>query len=495
MRRVERVISGLALSAMVLAVIAGCSRKPGELPLPEKKAGEDVLIGRLRDQWSGDLDEILKNRRVIRVLVSYSKTNFAIAKGQPQGLEYELLHDYETFLRGKIRQRKIKPLVVFIAVPRAQLIPFLTDGRGDIAADLTVTPEREQIVSFSVPYIRDVRELIVTGKNVSGLRTRDDLSGRRVHVVAGSGYADHLRALNRKLGREGRRGVRISEEDKVLEAEDILEMVNAGIYDITVVDDYIAGLWSSVLPEVVVRKDIVLAEGTNIAWAVRKTNPQLLASLNEFIRRRALHGPMLGDVLLAKYYGSTEWIRNPLAGSERQKLIKYQSYIKEYAKKYGFDWLRIAAMAYQESHLDRNVRSRTGAVGIMQMLPGTAREVGMRDISGAKNNIHAGVKYLAYLRDTYFDDPGIAPGDKVDFALAAYNAGPTRIEALRRKAAEMGLDPDKWFFNVEQAALREIGWETVHYVSNIYKYYIAYRSAERVIRERSIEMHKAGKGS
>jgi membrane-bound lytic murein transglycosylase MltF len=268
-------------------------------------------------------------------------------------------------------------------------------------------------------------------------------------------------------------------------------MVNSGIFGMTVVEEYMADLWGALLPNVVVRKDLVVGEGVNIAWAVRKENPQLLGSLNEFINAKARNGPMLSDILLAKYYGNTKWIRNPLVKTERLKLVRYQTYLKRYAELYGFDWLKIAAMAYQESHLDRYARSRKGAVGIMQMLPETAHEIGIRNIVSANDNIRAGVKYLAYLRDTYFNDPAITPADKVDFALAAYDAGPDRISALRQKTAAIGLDPNKWFFNVERVALREIGWEPVYYVANIYKYYIAYKSAQRIASEKRLKRQEA----
>jgi membrane-bound lytic murein transglycosylase MltF len=291
----------------------------------------------------------------------------------------------------------------------------------------------------------------------------------------------------RSWRREGHGAVHIVETDKVLEAEDLLEMVNSGIFNMTVVEEYVADLWTGLLSNIVVRKDITLGKGVNIAWAVRKENPELLASLNSFIETKARRGPMLSDILLAKYYGNTKWIRNPLAKSERHKLVRYQFYLKKYAKLYGFDWLKMAAMAYQESRLDRDARSRKGAVGIMQMLPETAYEIGIRNIGSAKNNIHAGVKYLAHLRNTYFNDPSITPADRVDFALAAYDAGPERIVALRRKTAEMGLDPNKWFFNVERVALREIGWEPVYYVADIYKYYIAYKSAQKIITEKRLK--------
>ncbi len=481
------------LFVFVLLIIAGCSRKKEEIPLPAGEEGGEALVSRLREPWTGDLDEILRQRRVIRVLASYSKTNFAVVEGRPQGLEYELLHNCENFLDRKGGQGKVRPLVVFIPVAREQIIPLLLEGRGDIAVGLTITPQNGKLVAFAAPYVTDVREVIVTVKGVSGLQSLGDLAGRTVHVVAGSSYAEHLRELNKRFREERRRPIIITEADKVLEEEDILEVVNSGIFPITVVDQHIAELWACVLPDIVVRKDIVLAEGANIACAVRKENPQLLASLDGFIKAKAGQGNMLNNLLLTRYYGNTKWIRNPIEKSERLKLVKYQSFIKKYAKMYGFDWLKIAAMAYQESQLDQNVRSRKGAAGILQVLPQAAAEVGIRNIANTENNIHAGVKYLNYLRETYFNDPGIGADDKVDFALAAYNAGPARIESLRRDAAEAGLDPNKWFFNVERVALREIGREPVQYVADIYKYFIAYKSAERVIREKRIKLQKAEK--
>ncbi|MFI5295779.1 MAG: transglycosylase SLT domain-containing protein [Thermodesulfovibrionales bacterium] len=491
----KRGLPVLICICLAFLMIADCSRKKEDIPLPAGEQGGETLVSRLREPWTGDLDEILRQRRAVRVLVYYSKTNFAVVEGRPQGLDYELLHNYENFLDWKGGRRKEKPLVVFIPVPREQIIPMLLEGRGDIAAGLTSTPQGEKLVAFTGPYITDVREVVVTGKWVSGLRSLGDLAGRTVHIVAGSSYAEHLRELNKRFREERHRSINIVEADKVLEAEDIFEMVNSGIFPITVVDQHIADLWACVLPGIVVRKDIVVARGANIAWAVRKGNPQLLASLDGFIKAKAGQGSILNNLLFTRYYGNTKWIRNPIAESEKLKLVKYQSYIKKYANMYGFDWLKIAAMAYRESQLDQNVRSRTGAVGVLQVLPRTAREVGIRNVARAEDNIHAGVKYLNYLRETYFNDPAISPDDKVDFALAAYNAGPARIESLRRKAADKGLNPNKWFFNVERVALQVIGSETVQYVADIYKYFIAYKSAETIIREKRIKMQKAGKDS
>lgn len=489
LKELAKLITGLLLLSFVMT--EGCSPKKEERSLPEgEKTVDSALMGRSDRQWTGDLDEILKGRGVIRVLVSYSKTNFAIVNGHPEGLEYELFHQWELSLGGNARGRGVKPVVIFITVPSDQLIPLLLNGKGDIAASLDVTDERKRLVAFSDPYIMNVNEVIVTGKTVNNLRTLDDLSGRTVHVVSGSSYAEHLRNLNKQLKKAGRRAVRIAEADRTLEAEDMLELVHSGIFNITVVDSHIADLWSCVFPSIIVRKDIVLNYGGSLAWAVRKNNPKLLAALNGFIDSKARQGTVLGNMLFTKYYGNTKWISNPITKPGERKLLKLQSHFKRYAKMYGFDWLKIAAMAYQESQLNQGSRSRKGAVGIMQVTPETAAQFAIRNVSTAENNIHAGVKYLNYLRETYFSDPGISPADRVDFALAAYDAGPAKITALRQKAAELGIDPNKWFFNVERVALKTMGRETVQYVANINKYFIAYKSAEQILETKRIKREK-----
>jgi membrane-bound lytic murein transglycosylase MltF len=159
------------------------------------------------------------------------------------------------------------------------------------------------------------------------------------------------------------------------------------------------------------------------------------------------------------------------------------SVFEKYGNQYGFDFLIVAAQGYQESRLDQSARSPAGAVGIMQLLPSTAADpnVGIPDITTAEPNIHAGVRYLNFIRERYFNDPAIDSFNQTLFALAAYNAGPARIRNLRNKAAKQGYDPNVWFDNVEVISARETGRETVQYVSNILKYYVAYRMS--VIRQ------------
>ena len=146
----------------------------------------------------------------------------------------------------------------------------------------------------------------------------------------------------------------------------------------------------------------------------------------------------------------------------------------------------VAAQGYQESGLDQSARSGAGAIGIMQLLRSTAEDpnVGIPDIELAESNVHAGVKYLDFLRNRYFDEPEIDAFNRALFSFAAYNAGPARVRGLRRKAAEAGLDPNRWFFNVEHVAGKVIGRETVNYVANINKYYIALDSIRAQMEQR-----------
>jgi membrane-bound lytic murein transglycosylase MltF len=181
-------------------------------------------------------------------------------------------------------------------------------------------------------------------------------------------------------------------------------------------------------------------------------------------------------MLFKRYYENTQWIKNPLSDEARARLKALLGLFRKYAGQFGFDTLAVVAQAYQESKLDHGAKSHVGAVGIMQLLPSTAADtnVGIRDINAVEDNIHAGVKYLAFLRERYFNDPQIKEEDRVAFVWAAYNAGPAKVRRMRETAAEMGLDPNVWFNNVEMAAGKLVGRETVHYVGNIFKYYVAY---------------------
>jgi membrane-bound lytic murein transglycosylase MltF len=458
-------VAGLALLASVLG--------GGVLPPPAAgDAGGPTFLSE-RSRSTGGLTEI-RRRKYVRALVSYSQTNFFIEGGRAYGLEYELLKAYERQLNAGLSHADVPITMVFVPVPFGDLVPALLEGRGDIvAAGITATRDERHRVAFSAPYISSVKEVVVAHRGAERPTGLWDLGGREVYVRQSSSYAQHLERLNHRLLSKGRAPVRIVEGNRYLQAEDILDMVNAGIVSYTVVEQHVADLWASVLPDIVVCRDVVLHSGGRVAWAVRAGNPDLLASVSGFLRDHG-KGSLLGNILFRRYFENTTWIANPTTEHEREKLATLVDLFKKYGDRYGFDWVLIAAQAYQESRLDQSLVSPRGAVGVMQLLPSTAADVGIPDEGRLESNIHAGVKYLHLLRDRYFSDPEIPPEARLHFAHAAYNAGPRRVREMRAFAAGMGLDPDRWFGHVEQAALRLVGQETVRYVANVQKYYAAY---------------------
>jgi membrane-bound lytic murein transglycosylase MltF len=440
------------------------------------------LLDRARQPFFGDLPEI-RERRFLRVLVSYGKTNFFYGDGRARGFEVEMFNKYAEFLNKGDKSPLEKVRIVFVPTPFDRLLSDLQDGKGDVAAaGLTATADRREKVAFTRPYLSNVREIVVTNGAVDDLNATEDLAGRDVVVRAGSSYSAHLHALN---GRFGADEVRVIEADSRLATEDLLEMVSSGAIAVSVADEHIAQAWAEVLPGLGVRADLEIHSGGEIGWAVRKDARELLANLDQFVAQHK-KGSLLGNILFKRYYQNSRWIQNPLAGTERAKLEGKILLFQKYGEQYGFDWLALAAQAYQESGLDQSKTSGAGAVGVMQIKPSTAgdKSVGISDIHILENNIHAGTKYLAFLRDRYFDDPAIEPAAQVDFAWAAYNAGPARVRRLRQKAADQGFDANRWFNNVEKIAAEEIGRETVDYVANINKYYLAYKLQYESYRQR-----------
>ncbi|MFN2343176.1 MAG: transglycosylase SLT domain-containing protein, partial [Desulfonatronovibrio sp.] len=336
---------------------------------------------------------------------------------------------------------------------------------------------RQKHVDFTAPYLSGVSEVVVTHENISSIKDIQDLSGKKVAVRQSSSYHQSLKDLNDELRKQDLKPVEINSLSEELETEDILEMVNSGALKITIADSHIAQAWKEVLDNIVVHEDIQLRKGAEIAWMVRKNNPKLKQSLNKFLRTHK-QGTMLGNIYFRRHFQNADALKDPTDLEKWDKLLKYKDIIRKYADMYDFDWLLILAMAFQESGLDQSRKSHAGAVGIMQIKPSTARDpnIGIENIYDVENNIHAGVKYLDFLRDRYFSAEEIRPRDRVRLALAAYNAGPARINQVRNLARETGLDPDRWFRNVELAALRNIGQETVRYVSNINKYYVLYQA-------------------
>ena len=426
--------------------------------------------------WTGDFDAMLE-RRVIRVLAPYSRSLYFVDKGRERGITAELARDFERYVNRKYAKRLGKrPLTVFLIVTtRDRLLPDLAAGLGDIAAgNLTVTPAREKVADFVAPADRaGVNELLVTGPSSPPVATLDDLAGRTVHVRKASSYYESLLALNEKLKAAGRKPVQIVLVPDALEDEDMMEMANAGVLQAIVVDDWKARIWAQVLPKLTVHDDVVLRSGGRTGWAIRKDSPKLAAEIDDFYVKFAKKQNVV-DVRLARYMKQIRQIHDPTMSAEYRRFEATIALFRKYGNQYHFDPLMLAAQGFQESGLDQDAKSHVGAIGVMQVMPQTGAELKVGDIRVIEPNIHAGAKYLDTLMkgfpDAHFDE-----ANRTLFAFASYNCGRGNVAKARREAQKRGLDPDRWFNNVEVVVAERVGMETTTYVRNIYKYYAAYR--------------------
>lgn len=445
------------------------------------RATPDMLT-RITEQWTGDLPALLAHKHPIRVLVSFNRTDFFVVRGQMRGLEFDFMQAYGKHLSKKYTKNHAR--MVFVAVPFDELIPALLDGRGDIiAAGLTDTAARREKVAFSAPYRTGITEIVVGSKRAAPINTLADLAGKTVYAMAGSSYVPHLKAVSAQLKERGMMPITVKEASANLVTENLLEMAERDMVSYVAAESQIATIWKSVLPHLQLFTKAPIHTSGDLAWAVRPDSPELVKSLSDFAAT-VRQGTLMGNMVFKRYYVNDSWVSSPVTETALQDLKPMIALFKKYGAMYGFDWLKIAAQAFQESRLHMDKKSSMGAVGVMQIKPSTAADPNV-NVSGVKTldgNIHAGVKYLRFLRDRYFQD--VDQDAKVDFALAAYNAGPARVRSFQKKALEMGLDPNQWFGNVEWAAYALVGSETPTYVANVQMYYAAYKSMSQVVEAR-----------
>ncbi|MGZ6220047.1 MAG: transglycosylase SLT domain-containing protein [Syntrophales bacterium] len=439
-------------------------------------------------------------RRFIRVLTVPSKTVYFVDKGVERGTAVDYARLFEDALNKKLAAEKklknkhLKVRVVFIPLGREQLLPGLAAGNGDIAAaNLTITPERQKLVDFTAAGLSNVSEVVVTGPASPKITSLNDLSGKEVFVRRSSSCYESLVALNKKFTAEKKPPVTMKEAPETLEDEDLLEMLNAGLVTIVVVDNHVANFWKQIFRKLIVYDNVAVYTGGEIAWAIRKGSPQLKAALDDFAKRHKV-GTSAGNQILTRYLKNVKYVRDAASEKERKKFLTLIKYFQKYGDQYSVDWLLMAAQGYQESQLNQNAKSPVGAIGVMQLMPTTGKDMNVGDIRKTEANINAGVKYMRFMIDQYYGNEPMTQLDKALFAFASYNAGPGRVRQLRQEAAKRGLDPNVWFHNVESVAAEKVGQETVTYVSNIYKYYIAYRliMESRAAQKEAVEKIKGG---
>jgi membrane-bound lytic murein transglycosylase F len=383
-----------------------------------------------------DFPEI-KQRRVLRMLTRNNAATYFLWRGELMGFEYDLV--------GEFARRNGLRLEVIVPPVGEDLLPWLREGRGDVvAASLTPTEERrEGGVEFTRPY-HYVSQVIVTRADDDELQTPQQLAGRSIHVRPSSAYRDTLVAL-RDTGID----FEIVAAPEEMETEEIIARVADGEFDLTLSDSHILEIELNWRDDV--KPAFALSESEPLAWAVRGDNPELKAALDSFIRQE--YRGLYYNVIYEKYFKNSGKIRT--FQQERDNaavgLSPYDDIVKKYAAEYGFDWRLIVSMMYQESRFDPGAQSFAGAGGLMQLLPNTAGELGFDDILDPENGIHAGVKYLDWVRDRF--EPDLAVPDRMWFSLAAYNAGAGHVRDARRLAAKQGLNPNRWFGNVERAML------------------------------------------
>jgi membrane-bound lytic murein transglycosylase MltF len=430
------------------------------------------------DHHTGDLDEMVKERN-IRALVILNPIGFFYDKGRPRGAIYESLEEFQKFANKKLKTGTVQLKVTYLPVAPPQAEAALSEGMGDFIANaVAVTPEREKRFAFSVPVQTNVDRIVVSGPGFGSFSTLEELAGKEIYVNPLTIAYQELRTLNDSLQKAGKKPIHVREADKNLTDDDLVQMVNADLIPATITTRDRAELWSKVFDNLRVHADVPVATGGKTALVMRKNNPQLKLLVDEFVASHGV-GTSFGNTILRRYLKNTKWVKNSTSGKEMEKFRATIALFQKYATQYDFDYLMLAAQGYQESMLNQHLRSPRGAVGIMQVIPryAAASPINIANVNVADANIHAGAKMLRNIADSYFNDPKLDPVDRTMFVFASYNAGPTRVSRLRKKAAENGLNPDVWFDNVELMAAQDIGQETVTYVRNIYKYYVAYKLA------------------
>ncbi|MGC9457163.1 MAG: transglycosylase SLT domain-containing protein [Halothiobacillaceae bacterium] len=475
------ILFALTLFLAPLAAVASADDSVDD-PRPRQLLIENV-------PWTGDFDAMI-DRRMIRVLVPYSRTLYFNDHGRERGLSAELVRDFEQFVNRALGTNRHPVTVYILPTTRDQLLPSLAQGLGDVAVGyLTVTEPRLEIVDFVAPdTTHTLDEVLVTGPSSPRVSVIEDLAGKTVHVRPATSYHESLQKLNASFVQLGLAPVRLVELPDPLEDEDLLEMLDAGLLELIFVDDEIAETWSRILDHIQLHPHIAIREDAPIGWAVRKDSPELVAMLERFYReyvgKQHVH-----RVRLARFKKQIPRLHGATRAEEYERFQALLTLFERYGEKYDFEPLMLAAQGYQESRLRQDAVSPVGAIGIMQLMPETGAEMQVGDIRVTENNIHAGAKYLDWLIEHFFSDAAFDDNNRMLFAFAAYNAGPGTIRRMRRLAEQEGLDPNRWFNHVERITGERFSGETTHYVRNIYKYFVAYQleRAQRRQREELLE--------
>ena len=418
-----------------------------------------------------DLAQI-RSSQVLRVLVNQSRNSSGQVQGESIGVEYHRLRAFERYLNGHARDGQEITLKI---IPKAkdQLLGALLRGEGDLMAPgelLDVKPTHA--VTPSDPIIERVPLMLVGVKGERRYTRLEQLSGSTVALTTGSAAGEALNLINQKLALRKLPPVNIEWVDPTLAVEDVLEMVQAGIYHLTLVEQPIAERWAKLMPKLRFDRKVLVSEPGAMRWYVRRDASMLRASADRFLTTYTV--PADQNVAFERVYRRLYRVHYPLARADRQKLEKLRPVLQKHAQQQGMDWLNLAALAFKESTLNPNAKGTGGATGLLQITPSAAQRVGVNNIQNVEGNVQAGAKYLAMIRRKFFASPQLNERERMAFVLAAYNMGPERVQGMRAEARRRGLNPNQWFFQVERIAMEQVGMGAVSYVNSVNKYYLAF---------------------
>jgi membrane-bound lytic murein transglycosylase F len=432
-------------------------------------------------RYASDFNAI-KKRRVLRVLLRNNAASYFLYRGELMGFEYELAREFADYHGLRLE--------VVVPPSHRELATWLLEGKADMAMGF-IEPDPQQRnlgVAFSEPY-HYARQHIVVQKN-DPASSLAELDHRTIFVRHHSGYWERLSRLQQEGARFGLRAT-----DDAVETEQLIQMVSRGKYKATMADEHLLDI--ELAKAVPVRSAYASEELIPHAIALRKRNPQLKQALDAFVKR--IYKSEFYNVTYNKYFKSRRSVqrlaRGRVVDALKGQISPFDNLVRKYSDHYGFDWRLVTAQMYQESKFNPQAKSPVGASGLMQLMPRTAKAMGIKNTSDPANSIKGGVKYLDWLRDRF--DSNLPISERLWFTLAAYNAGAGHVQDARRLARQLGHDADRWFGHTEEAMLllsekqyaRKArygyvdGKEPVNYVRDIKQRFEAYLDLSRALAE------------
>ncbi len=397
-----------------------------------------------------DLDKI-KESGVLRAITNFSPTGYFLYKGQAMGFEYDMLH--------RLAKNIGVDLEIVLAKNVDSVIPMLNRGDGDIIAmGYTIMGKRKEEVSFTDPYLITHQTLIqkkpdnwrkISGDNIRKKLATDivDLIHDTVSVRKNTSYYTRLSQLSNELGDT----IYIKVLPGEITDEEIIKMVADGKIKYTVIDNNIAEIHKGYYPDIDINTQISLSQ--RIAWAVRKNSPELLAIMNE--KLRSLKKTATYNIIYNKYFKNRSQF-NKRIGSEfytetTGKISQYDDLVKKYTTNLGWDWRLVKSLIYQESRFKVDGKAWTGASGLMQLMPATAKGLGVTDVHDPEQNIKAGITYLKRMYKNWEEIPDSI--QRIKFSMASFNAGYGHVQDAQRLTKKYKGNPLVWDDGVDKYIL------------------------------------------